>query len=91
MNIKKERNRLTGFFGKKGKVMRWIGSLIAVLCIFAILAQPVFAGSSRRIGKTTFHNFSDGTSGTSRKIGKTTFHNFSDGTSGTSRRIGNDN
>jgi len=69
MNIKKERNRLTGFFGKKGKAMRLIGSLIGVLCIFAILAQPVFAGSSRRIGKTTFHNFNNGISGTSRRIG----------------------
>ena len=43
MNHKKERKSLTESFGRKGKAMRLIGSLIGVLCIFAILAQPVFA------------------------------------------------
>ena len=44
MKLKKERNRLTGFFGKKGKAMRLIGSLIGMVCILTILTGPVFAG-----------------------------------------------
>jgi len=43
MKFKKERNRLTGSFGKKGKAMRLIGSLIGMVCIFTILTGPVFA------------------------------------------------
>jgi len=45
MKFKKERNRLTGSFGKKGKAMRLIGSLIGMACIFTILTGPVFAGT----------------------------------------------
>ena len=46
------------------------------------------SGTSRTLGGTTFHNYTDGTSGTSRTLGGTTFYNNSDGTSGTSRNLG---
>lgn len=44
------------------------------------------AGTSQRVGDTTFHHF-DGESGTSLRVGETVFHHL-DGKSGTSQRIG---
>jgi hypothetical protein len=45
MNIRKEWNRITAFFGKKGKAMRRIGFLVGMACIFLIFTGTAFAGS----------------------------------------------
>ena len=72
MNYKKERNRLTGSFGKKVKAMKLIGSLIAMVCILAILLVPAFGqwaifvpyGSKMTIGpRGTYHHFGNMTIG----------------------------
>jgi hypothetical protein len=63
---------------------------LATIAIFGPVsqAQSTLYGTSTRVGNTTFHSWSNGTSGTIVSVGSTKFHRLSTGVTGTTQRIG---
>jgi len=62
--------------------------IVLILSFILLICGLTYAGSSQRVGNTTFHTFDDGTTATSQNVGGTTFHNFNNGSSGTSQNVG---
>jgi hypothetical protein len=63
---------------------------LAAIALFGQVsqAQSTLHGTSTRVGNTTLHSWSNGTTGTTSRIGSTSFHNLSTGIKGTTQRIG---